>query len=75
MNNVYIKKEELNEWLAKHFEGDLISIDDLLNKMEDMDCEIDNLKEKIEEMEEQLKEKTIEVPATSYYGVSERDFH
>jgi acyl carrier protein phosphodiesterase len=75
MENVYIKKEELNEWLAKYFIGDLISIDDLLNKMEDMDCEIDNLKEKIEEMEEQLKEKTIEVPATSYYGVSERDFY
>lgn len=75
MNNVYIKKEELNEWLAKYFIGDLISIDDLLNKMEDMDCEIDNLKEKIEDMEEQLKERTIEVPATSYYGVSERDFH
>ena len=50
MNNVYIKKEELNEWLAKYFIGDLISIDDMISVMEDLDSEIDRLNEKIEDI-------------------------
>jgi len=57
MDNVYIMKCELNEWIAKYFENkDLISIDDLLSTIEDLDDEVTNLKEKIKELQEPNEE-------------------
>ena len=45
---VYIKKEELNEWIAKYFKNDLISIDDMLGVIEDLDGQVNHLKEELE---------------------------
>ncbi len=53
MENVFIKAEDLNSWITKHLPNkDLISIDDLIGAIEDMDGEIDLLNEKIEKLEE-----------------------
>lgn len=52
MENIYIRKEELNRWVAKYFRNDLISVQDLLETIEELDDEISNLKDKIEEMEQ-----------------------
>lgn len=50
MNNVFIRKEELNTWIAKYFPTkDLISIDDLIGVIEDLDYELDVIKEKEEQ--------------------------
>lgn len=51
MDNVFIKKEELNKWVAKYFPTqDIISIDDLINAIEDLDDIRTDLEEKIDEL-------------------------
>lgn len=59
MGDVYIKAQDLNNWIIKHLPDnkDLYSIDDLIGAIEDMDGEIESLNEKIEE----LKEREIEL--------------
>lgn len=70
MKEVYILKSDLNEWIAKYFKNDLISISMLLGCIEDLDHEVDRLKDKIKDLEN-------DEPFEPYseYGVSERDFH
>lgn len=51
MNDVYIKKEDVNKWIGKYFNQDLISVDDLIGVIEDLDSEIENLNDKINELE------------------------
>ena len=75
MKDVYIKKEELNEWLRKYFNGDLISINDMISVMEDLVGEIDRLKEKIEEIEQDKENNYRPLHNSELYGVSERDFN
>ena len=54
MGNVYIKTEDTNKWIAKYFNNkDLISIEDLLDLIEELDSDVEYLKDKIKEMEEQ----------------------
>lgn len=54
MENVYIKTEDTNKWIAKYFNNkDLISIEDLLDLIEELDSDVEYLKDKIKEMEEQ----------------------
>ena len=56
MNQVYITKDELNSWIAKYFPTkDLISIDDLI-------CCIENLDEDVERLQEQLEERENDYP-------------
>jgi hypothetical protein len=51
MDNVYIKKEELNEWIAKYFPmQDIISIGDLISTIEDLDEIKTDMEERIEEL-------------------------
>lgn len=57
MNNVYIKKEDVNKWIGKHFPNqDLISIDDLIGCIEDLDGELEHLKEEFEDYKENVSE-------------------
>ena len=53
MKEVYIKADNLNKWVSKHFKNqDIIPISDLLSVIEDLTFEIDELKGKIKELEE-----------------------
>jgi len=61
MNNVFIKKEDLTEniltkSIANYFDKDLISIDEILKLMNDMNYELENLYEKIDELNQQITE-------------------
>ena len=57
MDEIYIKTSYLNSTIAKYFEGrDLITVEDLLSRIEDFDYEIENLKEQIEEYENEDSE-------------------
>lgn len=61
MENVYIKTEDTNKWIAKYFNNkDLISIDDLLDLIEELDSEVEYLKDKIKEMEEPKEDEDID---------------
>lgn len=42
---------------------------------EDMFCEIDSLEEKIEDMEQDIRDNYKPISPYEMYGVSERDFH
>lgn len=72
MEQVLIRKSELNKWIAKYFlNQDLISIEELLSVIEELDKEVDRLKEKISDLENQ--EEPIK-DYYDYYGVSRNDF-
>lgn len=76
MNQVYIKKEDVNKWIGKYFEKqDLISIDDLISVIEDLDSEVERLKEKIEDIEQDIEDNYKPIDKASQYGVSDKWFH
>ena len=80
MNEIYIKKENLRNSPATYslfdrlFKNqDLISIDDLIEELENAYGEIEHLEEVIEDLEN-----SDEGPITDpydYYGVSRHDFY
>lgn len=52
MKEVYIKVKDLG-WIGKHFQNkDLITIEELVCKLEDLDTDIEELEKKIKYMEQ-----------------------
>lgn len=74
MEEVYIKKDYLNKWVAKYFNKDLISINDLIGVIEDLDSEVDDLKYKIEQMEQDIEDNYKPISKSEQYDVNECDF-
>lgn len=73
MNEVYIDMRKENEWIRKYFKKDLVSVEDLIGCIENLDCEIDSLNEKIEELESDLKDEydpEIDIPDIHGKGIS-----
>ena len=56
MKDVYILKKDLNSWISKYFKEDIISIYDLIGCIEDLDCEVDYLKEEKDNLTNQNDE-------------------
>lgn len=56
MEEVYILKSEMNSWIKKHFDKDIISINDLLILIEDLDSELEYTKEKFEDYKQYVKD-------------------
>ena len=50
MNEVYVDMRKENEWIRKYFDADFVSVSQLLDCIENLDGEIDNLKEEIEKL-------------------------
>lgn len=75
MDNVFIKKNELSEWTQKYFKEELVSVDDLIRVIEDLDNEIENVKEKYEDFKQMVLDNYIPRSSNSIYGVSENEFH
>lgn len=73
MENVFIKREELNKWIAKYFKEDLVSIDDILRVLEDLEFELDSLKEEFEDYKQMVEDNYKPISAYSMYGVSKND--
>ena len=74
MDEVYIDMRKENEWIRKYFTSDLVSIEDLLGCIEDLDGEIEHWKEKYEELEEDLRDNYRPIPYSQQVCVSDRDF-
>ena len=57
MNDVYIKNEDLPEWLTnKYFKKlNLISIEDLISAIEDLDAEVERLTEEFEDFKNDVE--------------------
>ena len=51
MDDVYIKATDVNTWISKYFKNkDLVSVGDLIGIIEDLDIEIDRLKDEIKDL-------------------------
>lgn len=76
MDSLYIKVEDLNKWIAKYFPNkDLITVEDLLGVIEDLDSELENKKIEYEELENNLHENYKPISPYQLYGINEKDFH
>lgn len=77
MENVLIDIRNESRQIRRIFEGkDLVSVEDLLNVIEEQDDEIDELDSKMREMEEYYEENYTPKPYDPYEerGVSRSDF-
>ena len=74
MDEVYIDMRNENKWISKYFDKDWVSIEELLATIEDLDSEIENWKEKYEDLEEDLRENYKPIPYAEQVCVSDRDF-
>ena len=70
MDNIFIKKDELNKWIIKHLPNkDLISIDDLINAIENLDGELEDWKLKYEELERDLEDNYKPISKAEQYEI------
>lgn len=60
----YIKKEDLNKWVAKYFKQDLISIDDLIDCIEELDDKVSNLSDELNDLKEDIEENYRRIPVS-----------
>ena len=74
MDEVYIDMRNENEWIRKYFDKDWVSIEELLATIEDLDSEIENWKEKYEDLEEYLRENYKPITYAEQVCVSDKDF-
>ena len=72
MKEVYI----IVKWLEieELFNKDLVSVDELCEKIIELKMENDRLEEKIEDLENNLKDNYRPIDNYSLYGVSEKEF-
>ena len=84
MERVFIKATEfrqseidqINKYTVKNYtEHDIISVMDLVCIIEDLLGECESLEEKIEDMEDNIRDNYKPISPYEMYGVSERDFH
>ena len=76
MDEIYIKKEDVERWIGKYFPNkELISVDDLIACIEDLDSKIQSLKEDYEELEQQIEDNYKPIDPYEQYNVSESWFH
>lgn len=73
MDQVYIKKNDLSEWTQKYFKEELVSVDDLIRVIEDLDNEIDRVKEEFDDYKQMVADNYKPISASSMYGVSRND--
>lgn len=76
MDQVYIKVQDMNKWVAKYFPNqDLVTIEEILSVIEELDSELENEKIKYEELESNLHENYKPISSYEMYAINERDFH
>lgn len=77
MEDIFINISK-DYWLQSFFKDkDLITLEDLFNLIENLDGQVMELKEKVQDLETDIKEHYKSIPFDPYeeYGISEKDFH
>lgn len=75
MNDVYIRAEDVNRWISKYFKNqDLISVSDLIDCIEDLDSEVEHLKEQLEDERQDKQDNYRPIPIAEQVGISNKDF-
>lgn len=72
MNKVMVNLEE--DYCRKYFNKDVVSIDDILDKLKELDDELYEQKEKYKELEDDLRDNYKPYSNEELYGISDRDF-
>lgn len=62
MNEVYIDMRKENEWIRKYFKKDLVSIEELIGCIEDLDSEVERLNEKNEDLIRDMEDNYRPIP-------------
>ena len=57
MNEIYVDMRKQNEYVSKYFNADLVSVEELIVKIEDLDYEISELKLQLKEAQKSDEEK------------------
>lgn len=72
MEKILINLEE--EYCKKYFKKDIVTLEEILDKIVELDEELDLLAEKYGELEEDIRENYRPIPVMEQVGMSERDF-
>ena len=72
MEKILINLEE--DFHRKYFKKDIVSLEEILEKLEELDDEVEYIKEAYERLEEDVKENYRPIPVSEQYGISDRDF-
>jgi DNA repair exonuclease SbcCD ATPase subunit len=61
------------DYCAKFFNKDLVSVDEILNKLYELENDIEDLKEELEELKDDMEDNYIHRPMSHYTGDSYDD--
>lgn len=76
MDELYVKKYYLNEWIAKYFPNqDLISIEELIGVIEDLDGELEQVKQDFEEYKNYIADNYKQITPQEQCDMHDNDFH
>ena len=75
MDNIYIKATNLNDWITKYFRNqDLISIDDLIGCIENLDSKVSELEEQIEDIKKDIEDNYTRKRVAEQVRIGDEDF-
>ena len=75
MDNILIDiRTEASQIKRIFFNKDLVSINDLLDKLCELDDEIEHLEEKIKDIEQDIEDNYRPIPYAEQVGISDKDF-
>ena len=76
MNEIYIKTTDLSTWMkVKYFKNkDLVSVEELIGLIEDIDDDLEALQEKYDDLEQDLHDNYKPISHSEMYGISDCDF-
>ncbi len=77
MGEVYLRTIDLPGWLAdEYFYGkDIVSIEDLIGALEDLDSDYKNLEEKFEDFKRDVEDNYRPISPEEMYGIDDKDFY
>jgi archaellum component FlaC len=72
MERIMINLEE--DFHRRYFKKDIVTLEEILEKIEELDDEIDYLKEAYQNLENDVRDNYRPIPVMEQVGMSERDF-
>lgn len=72
MENILINLEE--QFHRRYFKKDIVTLEEILEKIEELDDEVEKLRETYQELENDVKDNYRPISTMEQIGMSERDF-
>lgn len=72
MENILINLEE--QFHRRYFKKDIVTLEEILEKIEELDDEVEKLRETYQELENDVKDNYRPIPVLEQVGISDRDF-